>query len=73
MLPCFSYALYPALNRFSTLLHCEKIGLGLFLVSWHFDRGAIQMRIDAGGHPHILCRSRFLVLTAANSGVGSRI
>jgi proton-dependent oligopeptide transporter, POT family len=67
MLPLFSYALYPALNRVFRLTPLRKIGLGLFcmvgaflIVAW------IQTRIDAGGHPTILWQIlAFLVLTAA--------
>ena len=67
MLPLFSYALYPALNRFFHLTPLRKIGVGLFLVVVAFlIVGAIQLRIDAGGHPHILWQIlAFLVLTAA--------
>ncbi len=67
MLPLFSYALYPVLNRFFRLTPLRKIGLGLFLAVGAFlIVGAIQLRIDAGGHPHILWQIlAFLVLTAA--------
>jgi POT family proton-dependent oligopeptide transporter len=67
MLPLFSYGLYPAINRFFRLTPLRKIGLGLFLVVVAFlIVGAIQLRIDAGGHPHILWQIlAFLVLTAA--------
>jgi POT family proton-dependent oligopeptide transporter len=67
MLPLFSYALYPAINRVFRLTPLRKIGLGLFLAVVAFlIVGAIQLRIDAGGHPHILWQIlAFLVLTAA--------
>jgi POT family proton-dependent oligopeptide transporter len=67
MLPLFSYALYPALNRVFRLTPLRKIGMGLFLVVVAFlIVGAIQLRIDAGGHPHILWQIvAFFVLTAA--------
>ena len=67
MLPLFSYAVYPAINRFFRLTPLRKIGLGLFLgVAAFLIVGAIQLRIDAGGHPGILWQIlAFLVLTAA--------
>ena len=67
MLPLFSYALYPALNRVFRLTPLRKIGLGLFLMAGAFLIVAgIQARIDAGGHPTILWQIlAFLVLTAA--------
>lgn len=67
MLPLFSYALYPAINRVFRLTPLRKIGMGLFLMVVAFlIVGVIQLRIDAGGHPHILWQIlAFLVLTAA--------
>lgn len=67
MLPLFSYAVYPAVNRFFRLTPLRKIGLGLFLVVVAFLLvGAIQLRIDAGERPSILWQIlAFLVLTAA--------
>jgi len=67
MLPLFSYAIYPALNRLFPVTPLRRIGLGLFcmvgaflIVAW------IQTRIDAGGHPSILWQIlAFLVLTAS--------
>lgn len=67
MLPLFSYAIYPAINRCFNLTPLRKIGLGLFLVVAAFLlTGWIQLRIDAGQHPTILWQILgFLVLTAA--------
>ena len=67
MLPLFSYAVYPAMNRLFRLTPLRKIGLGLFLVVVAFlIVGWIQLRIDAGHHPTILWQIlAFLVLTAA--------
>lgn len=67
MLPLFSYAVYPALNRLFRLTPLRKIGLGLFLVVVAFlIVGWIQLRIDAGQRPPILWQIlAFVVLTAA--------
>ncbi|HTX65376.1 MAG TPA: POT family MFS transporter [Opitutaceae bacterium] len=67
MLPLFSYAVYPALNRVFPLSPLRKIGLGLFCMVGAFAIVAwIQTRIDAGGHPTVLWQIlAFLVLTAA--------
>ena len=67
MLPLFSYAIYPAMNKVFRLTPLRKIGLGLLLVVLAFlIIGWIQRRIDAGQHPHILWQIlAFLVLTAA--------
>jgi POT family proton-dependent oligopeptide transporter len=67
MLPLFSYVLYPVIDRVFPLTPLRKIGMGLFLVAAAFlIVGGIQLRIDAGGHPHILWQIlAFVVLTAA--------
>ncbi|HXT11137.1 MAG TPA: POT family MFS transporter [Candidatus Angelobacter sp.] len=67
MLPLFSYAIYPAINRVFRLTALRKIGIGLFAVVISFLIIAwIQTRIDAGQHPNILWQIlAFLVLTAS--------
>jgi proton-dependent oligopeptide transporter, POT family len=67
MLPLFSYAIYPAINRVFRLTPLRKIGMGLFagvaafaIVAW------IQTRIDAGERPTISWQIlAFVVLTTA--------
>jgi POT family proton-dependent oligopeptide transporter len=67
LLPLFSYAIYPAINRFYRLTPLRKIGTGLFtgvgaflIVAW------IQARIDAGQTPNIIWQVlAFVVLTSA--------
>jgi POT family proton-dependent oligopeptide transporter len=67
MLPLFSYAIYPAIDKIFRLTPLRKIGMGLFtavlaflIVAW------IQQRLDAGGRPNISWQIlAFLVLTAA--------
>lgn len=67
MLPLFSYVIYPAIERVYRLTSLRKIGIGLFVAAGAFLIVAlIQLRIDAGGQPHILWQIlAFLVLTAA--------
>lgn len=67
MLPLFSYAIYPAIDKIFRLTALRKIGMGLFAVVVAFLIVAwIQQRIDAGGKPNIIWQIlAFLVLTAA--------
>ena len=67
MLPLFSYAVYPALNKLFAVTPLRKIGIGLFTVVFAFLIAAwIQKRIDAGQHPNISWQILgFVVLTAA--------
>lgn len=67
MLPIFSYFIYPAIERFVRLTPLRKFGMGLFVAAVSFLIVAlIQVRIDAGEHPHILWQIlAFLVLTAS--------
>jgi POT family proton-dependent oligopeptide transporter len=67
MLPLFSYAVYPAIDKAFRLTPLRKIGIGLFITALaFFIVGWIQTRIDAGQTPHILWQIlAFLVLTAA--------
>jgi len=67
MLPLFSYAVYPALNRVFRLTPLRKIGMGLFVTALAFAIvGLIQVRIDHGETPHIIWQIlAFVILTAA--------
>jgi proton-dependent oligopeptide transporter, POT family len=66
MLPLFSYAIYPAINKVFRLTPLRKFGMGLFMVVVAFlIVGWIQTRIDAGETPHIIWQIlAFIVLTA---------
>lgn len=49
LIPLFSYAIYPFINRFFRLTPLRKIGLGLFLVTTPFAiSGILQTRIKGG-------------------------
>ena len=67
LLPLFSYAIYPAIEKVFRLTPLRKIGMGFFTAAVSFLIVAlIQMRIDAGQTPSILWQIlAFLVLTAA--------
>lgn len=67
MLPLFSYAVYPAIEKVFRLTPLRKIGIGLFVTALSFAIvGWIQLLIDAGQTPHIMWQIlAFLVLTAA--------
>ena len=67
MLPLFSYAVYPAIDKVFRLTPLRKIGMGLFAVVVAFlIVGWIQSKIDAGQRPNIICQVlAFLVLTAS--------
>jgi proton-dependent oligopeptide transporter, POT family len=66
MLPLFSYAIYPAIDKVFRLTPLRKIGIGLFVTALSFLIVAwIQLRLDAGQTPHILWQIlAFVVLTA---------
>jgi len=66
MLPLFSYAIYPAIERVFPLTPLRKIGMGLFVTAFAFlIVGWIQIRIDAGQTPHVIWQvMAFIVLTA---------
>src|SRR5207302_10618782 len=66
MLPLFSYAIYPAIDKVFRLTPLRKIGLGLFITAVAFVIvGWIQGRIDAGQTPHVIWQIlAFVVLTA---------
>jgi POT family proton-dependent oligopeptide transporter len=67
MLPLFSYAVYPAIDKVFRLTPLRKIGMGLFAVVVAFLIVAwIQTKIDAGQRPNIIWQIlAFLVLTAS--------
>ena len=67
LLPLFSYAIYPAIDKVFRLTPLRKIGIGFFAAAASFLIVAlIQVRIDAGQTPHVLWQIlAFLVLTAA--------
>jgi proton-dependent oligopeptide transporter, POT family len=67
MLPLFSYAIYPALNRVFRLTPLRKIGIGLFACAVAFTIvGLIQVRIDHGETPRIIWQIlAFVVLTVS--------
>src|SRR6185312_10200920 len=67
MLPLFSYAIYPAIDKVFPLTPLRKIGMGLFAVVVAFLIVAwIQTKIDAGGRPNIIWQVlAFLALTAS--------
>ena len=67
MLPLFSYAVYPALEKVVRVTPLRKIGIGLFTTAGAFALvGLIQVWIDAGRTPHIAWQIlAFVVLTAA--------
>jgi len=71
LLPLFSYAIYPAIERVYRLTPLRKIGIGLFVTALAFAIvGWIQLRIDAGGKPTILWQIlAFVVLTAGEAMV----
>ena len=66
LLPLFSYVIYPAVARLVKVTPLRRFGAGLWagcaafiIIEW------IQVRIDAGQHPHILWQIlAFVVLTA---------
>jgi POT family proton-dependent oligopeptide transporter len=66
MLPLFSYAIYPAIEKVFRLTPLRKIGLGLFVTAGAFAIVAwIQGLIDAGQKPNIIWQVlAFVVLTA---------
>ena len=68
LLPLSSYVIYPAIERFWKLNPLRKMGMGMFALILSFVIVAlIQMRIDAGGKPHILWQIlAFVPLTAAD-------
>lgn len=67
LLPVFSYAVYPGLNKLFRVTPLRKIGIGLFACALAFAVvGWIQTRIDAGQTPHIMWQIlAFVILTVS--------
>jgi POT family proton-dependent oligopeptide transporter len=67
LIPVFTYGVYPLSARFVTVTPLRKIGAGFFVTTLAFVLAAwIQLRIDAGGRPHVAWQFlAYLVLTAA--------
>jgi POT family proton-dependent oligopeptide transporter len=67
LVPCFSYLVYPALNKVIRLTALLKMILGMFLTVVAFALPAwIQMQLDVGLTPHISWQLlAYLLLTAA--------
>jgi len=67
LIPLFSYVIYPLVEPYFTLTPLRRIGIGLFLTVPAFALPAwYQMRIDAGGTPHISWQLlAYIVITAA--------
>lgn len=67
LIPLFSYAIYPTIDRVFPLTPLRRIGIGMFLTVPAFALPAwYQMRIDAGATPHISWQLlAYIVMTAA--------
>jgi POT family proton-dependent oligopeptide transporter len=67
MIPLFSYAIYPAINRVFPLTALRKITIGLFVTALSFVVSAwIEMQIVAGNKPSIGWQGlAYVILTAA--------
>ena len=67
LIPVFSYAIYPAFNKFFPLTALRRIGLGFFVAAASFLVPAwIQMRIDAGTPPNLAWQvPAYILLTCA--------
>ncbi len=67
LVPCFSYGVYPFLNRYFDMTPLRKIAIGLFLTVFAFAiPSVIQMQLDVGLTPHIGWQLlAYLLLTAA--------
>jgi len=67
LIPLFSYALYPFVNRYFILTPLRKISIGFFVTALAFlIPTIIQVEIDAGGSPSIWWQLlAYIVLTSA--------
>ncbi len=65
--PCFSYLVYPRLNRIIELTALKKISIGLFVTAIAFSVSALlQMQIDAGQSPSVAWQLlAYVLLTSA--------
>jgi len=54
LIPCFSYGVYPAIERVIALTPLRKIAIGLFVTALAFSIPTlVQFSIDSGNTPHI--------------------
>lgn len=67
LIPLFTYAIYPAIDRIFPLSPLRKISIGMFVTALAFAVSAIiQQQIDAGHSPHISWQIlAYLILTSA--------
>jgi len=67
LIPLFTYAVYPAINRVFPLSPLRKISIGMFVTVLAFAVSAmIQQQIDVGHTPHISWQIlAYLILTSA--------
>ncbi len=67
LIPVFSYAVYPAINKVFPLTPLRKISIGLFVAAAAFALPTLaQLSIDQGGTPSIAWQLlAYIVLTAA--------
>jgi len=67
LVPLFSYVVYPKLERFVRVTPLGKMAAGMFITVLAFALSSwLQMRIDAGGTPHITWQlAAYLLLTCA--------
>jgi POT family proton-dependent oligopeptide transporter len=67
LIPLFSYAIYPTIDRFYPLNELRKIAIGLFVSVLAFAiPTSLQINIDGGGTPHIAWQLlAYLVMTSA--------
>ncbi len=67
LIPVFTYGVYPFVGRWVAVTPLRKIGAGFFVTTLSFALAAwIQMRIDAGAHPHVAWQFlAYVVLTTA--------
>ena len=67
LIPVFSYAIYPAINKIFPLTSLRKIGIGMFVIAFAFVISAfIETRITAGEKPSIAwLLLAYVVLTCA--------
>ncbi len=66
LIPIFAGFIYPIMGRFFDVTPLKKIGIGLFVTAISFAVcGYVQVRIDAGGQPHIYWQIlAYVILTA---------
>jgi len=67
LIPIFSYAIYPALNKVMDLTPLKKVTIGMFITGFSFVVVAlVQRQLDAGNQLSILWQSAgYIIITAA--------